>query len=334
MLIQRKFGRAGACPPAEPATRTRLSSQIPVISHRFAGTRDTPSPYFAHPAVRPRPAGRPVRLGVILGQPGPVRRAWHLSEPDLSSGGTFKLTQGEVSCKGNLFSVQRPVGLTPSAPGTKDVTMLQRNYSPVRSAPRPRPRCSLRSGPTFARLLGGVLLLAAGVAAAEPVWDQFRGPRAQGHTSARGLPVEWSQTRNVLWRTPLPGQAWSSPILAEGKVFLTNAVPLTEADPARGVSLRVLALEARSGALLWDKEVLQQRDPEALHKHGKNSQASPTPIYEAGRIYAHFGHHGTACMDTAGNLVWRTQDHRYPPRHGTGGSPVLTGDLLIFNADG
>jgi outer membrane protein assembly factor BamB len=183
-------------------------------------------------------------------------------------------------------------------------------------------------------LLIGLLAVSGRLVAAEPAWTEFRGPTGQGISTAVGLPVEWDTTRNVVWRAPLPGRAWSSPVHSGGRIYLTNAVPLDSADPSRGVSLRVVGLEAASGKVLWDREVFRQTEAEALVKHDKNSHASPTPIIENGRIYAHFGHHGTACLDPRGTVLWSTQETRYPPRHGTGGSPVLVDGLLIFNADG
>ncbi len=189
---------------------------------------------------------------------------------------------------------------------------------------------------TFCTIALGVASLAR-AAFAETVWPDFRGPSGQGHSSATRLPLEWASGKNLVWRVPLAGQAWSTPGVAKGRVFLTNAVSIpgaTEDAPDAGVSLRVLALDAKTGKLLWDTEVIQQRDPAALRKHDKNSHASPSPVLENGRIYAHFGHHGTACVDEAGKLIWKTQENPYAPVHGTGGSPVLVGDLLIFNADG
>ena len=80
----------------------------------------------------------------------------------------------------------------------------------------------------------------------------------------------------------------------------------------------------------------------SLHRGGKpgaddppkNSQASPTPILAGERLYVHFGHHGTACLDLAGQILWRNQDLGYASVHGNGGSPALVGDRLIFSADG
>ena len=68
--------------------------------------------------------------------------------------------------------------------------------------------------------------------------------------------------------------------------------------------------------------------------HAKNSPASPTPMVEGDRVYVHFGHHGTACLDRAGKILWRNNRLRYDPLHGNGGSPALVGGLLVFNSDG
>lgn len=197
------------------------------------------------------------------------------------------------------------------------------------------PRPSRRAFLGGLGLLGsGLALPARGAALIDTDWQEFRGPTGQGHSDAKGLPLEWGPGKNIRWRTELPGQAWSSPVVAGGRIFLTNAVVPDGADPMSVASLRVLALDAPTGKLLWDTEVFRQTDPAALRKHDKNSHASPTVIHESGRLYAHFGHHGTACLDTSGGVVWKTQEHRYPPVHGTGGSPVIVGDHLIYSADG
>lgn len=183
-----------------------------------------------------------------------------------------------------------------------------------------------------------VTFLAAGLAAntvdAETSWPEFRGPTAQGHTTAKGLPLEWGPERNIIWRTEIPGRSWSSPVIADGKVFLTNTTLLNADAPDQGVSLRVLAVDVHSGQRRWDVEIFQQTEAAALKMHRKNSQSSPSVVFERGRIYAHFGHHGTAGLDATGRILWRTQEHRYSQVHGTGGSPVLVDDLLIYNADG
>jgi outer membrane protein assembly factor BamB len=120
-------------------------------------------------------------------------------------------------------------------------------------------------------------------------------------------------------------------VVVQGQVYLTTAVP-QEKDGDH--SLRLLCLNAESGAVIWDKEVFKQDGKTAAKVHGKNSHASPTPIVHGNRIYVHFGHQGTACLDLSGRILWQNRDIKYAPVHGNGGSPVLVDDLLIFSCDG
>jgi len=100
------------------------------------------------------------------------------------------------------------------------------------------------------------------------------------------------------------------------------------------LSLRTLCVDSKSGALLWNTEVFLEVAETAPGIHQKNSHASPTPIVEGDRLYVHFGHEGTACLDLEGSVLWRNAELRYPPVHGNGGSPTLWHELLIFSCDG
>lgn len=179
-----------------------------------------------------------------------------------------------------------------------------------------------------------LLLLAATPAVAAPAprdeWPEFRGPTGQGHTTATGLPIEWSAEKNVVWKQPVPGTGWSSPVVGRGRIYLTTALP----GPGSTPSLRTLCLDAGDGRVLWNTEVFTAAESREQTIHQKNSQASPTPILADERLYVHFGHHGTACLDLAGQILWRNPDLGYASVHGNGGSPVLVGDRLIFSADG
>jgi outer membrane protein assembly factor BamB len=160
-------------------------------------------------------------------------------------------------------------------------------------------------------------------------WPEFRGPTAQGHSPATNVPTHWSATNQVAWRVAVPGTGWSSPVLAGGRIYLTTAV---SQSAGAALSLQVICLEATSGQTVWTSELLAPEGGGAAH--GKNGHASPTPIVRDGRIYAHFGHLGTVCLDLTGKIRWRQTDLGYSPVHGNGGSPVLVGDRLIFNGDG
>jgi outer membrane protein assembly factor BamB len=173
-----------------------------------------------------------------------------------------------------------------------------------------------------------VLCLVAGAARADAQedWTQFRGPDGQGHSSEQRLPLEWSETRNIAWKTPIDGLGWSSPVVANGKVWITTAVE------QRGYSLRAIAFDVATGKEVVNVEVFKiPTDRRDINP--KNSWASPTPIIDGDRIYVHFGADGTAALSSSGEIIWKNR-FEYQSQHGAGGSPIVYGDLLILNCDG
>ena len=174
-------------------------------------------------------------------------------------------------------------------------------------------------------LISLVVLLHAAHARAQD-WPQFRGPTGQGESAERGLPTEWSETRNIAWKSAVPGRGWSSPVVAHGRVWLTTAT-----TDGRDSSLRLVAYAIDSGVEAVNVEVFRLRNATLLNE--KNSHASPTPVVDGDRVYVHFGTEGTAALTTAGEIVWKTR-LRYESQHGGGGSPIVHGDLLIVSCDG
>jgi outer membrane protein assembly factor BamB len=157
-------------------------------------------------------------------------------------------------------------------------------------------------------------------------WTQFRGPGGQGHCPCTDLPVRWSEHEGIVWKKPISGRGWSSPVTLDNAIWLTTAVD-------GGHSLRALCLAADTGQVRWDTELFRPYNPE--HINAKNSHASPSPIVERGRLYVHFGAMGTACLDSAtGTVLWRNQDLIIDHGEGPGSSPILFEDLLIVNCDG
>lgn len=162
-------------------------------------------------------------------------------------------------------------------------------------------------------------------------WPQFRGPEGQGHAAETGIPLEWSESRNVAWKVAVPGAGWSSPVVGHGKVWLTSAVELDRRPGARRVALRLLAYDAATGAEVVNVAPFEIDRAAAIHQ--KNSHASPTPVLQGDRVYVHFGAHGTAAVRADGHVLWRLR-LPYESQHGSGGSPILYEDLLIVNCDG
>ena len=160
-------------------------------------------------------------------------------------------------------------------------------------------------------------------------WPQFRGRAGDGHATDGPLPVRWSETENVRWKTPIPGLGWSSHVVHGGHIFLTTAVPQAGDDELQ--DLQLVCLDLAGGGVSFTTTLFEQRGPVQMHK--KNSHASPTPLVSDGRVYVHFGPHGTACTTLDGKPIWK-QTLSYKPVHGSGGSPVLIGDTLVVSCDG
>ena len=177
----------------------------------------------------------------------------------------------------------------------------------------------------FFAVLAAVMLV--GPAAHAQDWPAFRGPTGQGHSVEVGLPLEWSESDNIVWKTPVPGRGWSSPVVADGRVWLTTATAVVAG------SLRLLAYDIETGLEVLNTEVF--RVDQTTSPNPKNSLASPTPVLDVdgGRVYVHFGADGTAALTTDGDVVWTTR-FPYVTQHGNGGSPVLYHDRLILSVDG
>ncbi len=171
-----------------------------------------------------------------------------------------------------------------------------------------------------------LLMLAActSVASAEN-WPEFRGPTADGKTTA-DPPIKFSEKENVVWKTPVDGKAWSSPVVWGDQVWVTNAF-------ADGHKLFAVCLDAESGKQVKELLLFEVEKPQFCIDY--NSYASPTPAIEEGRIYCSFGAHGTACVDTKTfEVLWTRQDLECDHFRGPASSPILDGDKLITIFDG
>src|SRR5262245_16788667 len=124
-------------------------------------------------------------------------------------------------------------------------------------------------------------------------WPGFRGPSRQGVTSAKALPLKWTEKEGIKWKVEVPGEGHSSPIVWEDRIFLTTATD-------GGKSCRVLCFSATDGALLWNTEVFTQETP---RKESRNTYATPTPVTDGQRVYAVFGGGGMAAVDFSGKPV-------------------------------
>jgi outer membrane protein assembly factor BamB len=178
-----------------------------------------------------------------------------------------------------------------------------------------------------------ISLLSARVLFAQAAWPQFRGPTGDGlaivpgESQARGLPVRWSETENVAWKTAIPYQGWSTPVVMDGQVWLTTATP-------DGHDFFAICVDAATGEIRRNEKLFHADNPEPLG-NPMNCYASPSPVIEPGRVYVHFGSYATACLDTRTfEVLWKRSD--LPCRHyrGPGSSLILFENLLILTMDG
>lgn len=160
-------------------------------------------------------------------------------------------------------------------------------------------------------------------------WAQFRGPNGSGvSTTAKGLPTEWGEEKNVAWKTAIHDKGWSSPVVLGKQVWLTTAATGGKAQYA-------VCVDRDSGKVVHDVKVFDTPKPPYTFIEAYNSHASPTPALEKGRVYVHFGSAGTACLDTeTGKTIWERRDLECDHFRAPGSSPVLYKDLVILTFDG
>jgi outer membrane protein assembly factor BamB len=200
------------------------------------------------------------------------------------------------------------------------------------------------------RLLFAASLTALSTSLLAAEWPEWRGPGGQGHAKGTGLPASWSETKNVTWKTELPGRAWSSPVIEGKHIWLTTALetPAKKEDADRRlksntgnqpltvlekIELRALCVDRDSGKLTQNILLLNAREPQWVH--ALNSYASGTPVIEDGKLYCHFGAMGNACLDTrTGKVLWTDTSLVVQHENGPGSTPVLWKNLMLFHLDG
>ena len=183
------------------------------------------------------------------------------------------------------------------------------------------------------------LIFLSSLAQATENWPQFRGPTGNGHSDAKDLPLTWSETQNLRWKTPLPGLGSSSPIVLRDKVFVTcySGYGLDPDNPGdlNNLKRHLLCIRAADGEVLWDKTVpaVLPEDPYKgmFRQHG---YASQTPTTDGERIYVFFGKTGVLAYDLNGTQLWRTPVGSASDKMlwGSAASPTLYKNMVIVNA--
>lgn len=198
------------------------------------------------------------------------------------------------------------------------------------------------------------LVLALNARAASPAdrfWPQWRGPLATGAAPLADPPVSWSETNNVKWKTPIPGEGDSTPIIWGDRVFILSAIPTGKKPGAPASSITdskgwvasegadqafqfvVICLDRNSGKILWQKTAREVVPHEG--RQPNNTFASASPVTDGALLLAFFGSRGLHCYDFDGNLKWQKDFGKMKTvmGFGEGASPALSGDTVVVNWD-
>lgn len=195
---------------------------------------------------------------------------------------------------------------------------------------------------------GLIVLAPVEIRAADSDWPQWRGPLGTGAAPDADPPIEWSETKNIRWKEPLPGKGHSTPIIWGDRIFLTTAIPFGDLLPPKhsaapgthdGVPVTqrhefvVLAINRSDGSILWRTTVSKKLPHEGGHYTA--SLASNSAVTDGESVYAFFGSHGLYCLDWDGEVKWQKQfgDMQTKHGHGESASPVLYGETLFINWD-
>jgi outer membrane protein assembly factor BamB len=202
-------------------------------------------------------------------------------------------------------------------------------------------------------LISIIALISTTTASFAANWPQWRGPSGSGISNEKNLPVEWSSTKNIKWKTPIAGRGHSSPIVWENKIFLTTAIEGPAVPGAKAVkhmdgdkefihpdsvgadhkhTFKVICLDRATGRILWEQIAFEGTPYD--NRHRKSSFASSTPATDGKTVYAFFGTEGLYAYDMGGKLLWKADLGKLGTvGMGTGTSPVLYKDLVILQCD-
>ncbi|MEP4077984.1 PQQ-binding-like beta-propeller repeat protein [Haloferula sp.] len=170
-------------------------------------------------------------------------------------------------------------------------------------------------------------------------WGHWRGPAGNGSSLDAKPPVEWSATKNVKWKAPIPGRGSGSPVVWGDKVFVVSAVA---EDGGRGfdgerlskLAFRIYCYDRETGKVVWEKTATESTPHQGTHS--TNGFASASPCTDGKHVYAHFGSRGLYCYTMDGELVWKRDDFgKMDTRNdfGEGSSPTLVDDKILVPWD-
>ncbi len=190
---------------------------------------------------------------------------------------------------------------------------------------------------------------------ANKFWPQWRGPLGTGEVLFGNPPLQWSETENIRWKTPIPGSGHATPVIWGNQVFILTAIESgktasneqieamkqslpewqrqTGKVPAAIMKFDIISLSRKEGKILWQKTLAEKLPHQGTHTDG--SWASASPITDGTHVFAYFGSFGLYCLDMQGKLIWQTDlgDMNTKLSFGEGSTPALYKDKIIINWD-
>ena len=180
-------------------------------------------------------------------------------------------------------------------------------------------------------------------AAVSPVlaadWPRFHGPGGAARSDDKNLPTTWSETRNLRWKIAIPGRGSSSPIVFDGRVFVTcySGYGMDREDPGnmRDLKRHLLCIDRADGKVLWSQVVpAVVREDEYRGFIREHGYASSTPVTDGKSVFVLFGKTGVLAFDMTGRKLWAVNVGKQSSnrRWGSAASPILYKDTVIVNA--
>lgn len=165
----------------------------------------------------------------------------------------------------------------------------------------------------------------------ESNWPAWRGPLANGIAPKSNPPASWSESKNIKWKTAIPGKGFSTPIVWDKYVFVTTALPKGGVPGSENMPYKfsVITLNRADGKTLWERTVIEEEVPDRIHETA--SHISNSSVTDGKNLYAYFGSRGLYCLDFKGNILWKKDFGQMQKRNnfGEGSSPALYKDKIV-----
>ena len=163
-------------------------------------------------------------------------------------------------------------------------------------------------------------------------WAHWRGPTGNGAATTATPPTQWTGSKNIKWKTEIPGRGSGSPVIWGNQVFVVTAVSASGSE--NSLAFQLLCFDRKNGDLLWKQTATVATPHQGTHQ--TNGFSSASPCTDGEHVYAHFGSRGLFCYTMDGKLKWKRDDFgkmATKNSFGEGSSPTIVGEKIIVPWD-